>query len=300
MLELRRRVQADPASIAFAQLAEECRRIGNNDEAVSICRAGLASNPAYLSARVTLGRALIELGHLDEAMSELDLVVAGVPNNLAAIRGLAEIYQRRGQMPVALEYYRRALELAKHDPDLEDTVERISQAVAPAPPPRPATPPIAVEDLFDFDSLIQQLAPDSDMVARVPEVPGVLEVPTVLQMPDVQEVPWALAESEAPVPEVAPEVVPSVLDEVVLEADDTDSLAIIERELRELDSRPPSLASEPLASFGEVTPEADAVEEQAAREQAARAALARRRHEAQVAVLEGWLAAIVADRHHRA
>src|SRR5687768_15463473 len=129
MLELRRRVQTDPASIAFAQLAEECRRQGSNEEAVEICRAGLSRNPGYLSARVTLGRALIELGQLDAAKAELDIVVAGVPDNLAAIRGLAEILQRRGQMREALQYYKRALDLAKHDPDLEDTVERISQAV---------------------------------------------------------------------------------------------------------------------------------------------------------------------------
>ena len=29
--------------MAFAQLAEECRRAGDNDEAVGICRAGLAT-----------------------------------------------------------------------------------------------------------------------------------------------------------------------------------------------------------------------------------------------------------------
>ena len=157
ILELRRRVQADPASIAFAQLAEECRRVGANEEAVEICRAGLARNPGYLSARVTLGRALIELGQLDEAKAELDIVGAGVPNNLAAIRGLAEILQRRGEMKEALQYYKRALELAKHDPDLEDTVERISQAVAPDPAQHTAGPQVSIEEIFNFDTLIDQL-----------------------------------------------------------------------------------------------------------------------------------------------
>ena len=70
--DLRRRVQKDPASIAFAQLAEECRRAGQFEEAVEVCRAGLAIHPGYLSARVTLGRALLELGQLDEAQHELD------------------------------------------------------------------------------------------------------------------------------------------------------------------------------------------------------------------------------------
>ena len=40
--DLRRRVQKDPASIAFAQLGEEYRRAGQSKEAVEVCRAGLA------------------------------------------------------------------------------------------------------------------------------------------------------------------------------------------------------------------------------------------------------------------
>ena len=63
---MKRRVQKDPASIAFAQLAEEHRRAGQFEEAVQVATAGLGHHPAYLSARVTLGRALLELGRLDK------------------------------------------------------------------------------------------------------------------------------------------------------------------------------------------------------------------------------------------
>ena len=65
--ELKRRVQQDPASIAFAALADEYRRAGLFHEAVETCRAGLQRHPAYMSARVTLGRSLVELGEFDEA-----------------------------------------------------------------------------------------------------------------------------------------------------------------------------------------------------------------------------------------
>ena len=151
ILELRRRVQAVPASIAFAQLAEECRRAGSPDEAIGICRAGLAHHPGYLSARVTLGRALIEVGRLDDAATALTTVVEAAPTNLPAIRGLAEIHQQRGEMPQALAFYRRALQLAQFDPDLEDSVERLTQVVSAAPTPG------KVDELFDFDSLLMQL-----------------------------------------------------------------------------------------------------------------------------------------------
>src|SRR5436189_28852 len=132
--ELRRRVQKDPASIAFAQLAEELRRSGANQEAVDTCRAGLKIHPGYLSARVTLGRALIELGQLDEAQAELSRVLESAPENLAAIRGLAEIYHRRGDLAQALAQYRAALLLARNDPDLEETIADLSRQVEPARP----------------------------------------------------------------------------------------------------------------------------------------------------------------------
>ena len=110
--ELRRRVEKDPASIAFAQLAEEHRRAGNYEEAVRVARSGLERHPTYLSARVTLGRALLELEQFDEAKAELEFVLTAAPDNLSAVRGLADIHQRRG------------------DPD--DAVKQVSAADAPA------------------------------------------------------------------------------------------------------------------------------------------------------------------------
>ncbi len=121
--ELRRRVQKDPASIAFAQLAEEYRRAGNYEDAIAICRTGLQTHPSYLSARVTLGRALVEMHNLDSAKTELEYVLQHAPENLAAIRCMAEIHHRRGELSDALSFYQSALELARHDPDLEQTIE---------------------------------------------------------------------------------------------------------------------------------------------------------------------------------
>jgi len=96
--DLRRRVLKDPASIAFAQLAEEYRRAGDCEEAVRVCEAGLAQHPAYLSARITLGRALFELGRLDDARAEFLRVLDAAPDNLVALGNLAEIQQRSQQV----------------------------------------------------------------------------------------------------------------------------------------------------------------------------------------------------------
>ena len=42
---LKKRLQKDPGSIAFAQLAEEYRRAGRFQEAIEVCRAGLRQAP---------------------------------------------------------------------------------------------------------------------------------------------------------------------------------------------------------------------------------------------------------------
>jgi tetratricopeptide (TPR) repeat protein len=120
--DLRGRLQKDPASIAFAQLAEEYRRVGRFSEAIEISKTGLARHPGYLSARVTLGRSLLELDDLDEAYRQLTGVLKQAPENLAAIRGLAEVHRRRGELPEALEQFKNAFELAGNDPAIDQMV----------------------------------------------------------------------------------------------------------------------------------------------------------------------------------
>jgi tetratricopeptide (TPR) repeat protein len=150
--ELRLRLQKDPGSIAFAQLAEEYRREGRYRDAIQACQAGLARHPGYLSARVTLGRALIEVGDLDGAHRELTAVFRLAPENLSAIRGLAEVHRKRGELPEALAHFKTAFELAGKDPAVEDAVRTLrrdaaAHATIPAPADRPVPPmPRASED----------------------------------------------------------------------------------------------------------------------------------------------------------
>jgi tetratricopeptide (TPR) repeat protein len=191
--DLRRRVQKDPASIAFAQLAEEYRRAGRPQEALDTCRAGLALHPGYLSARVTLGRALLELGQLDDAQEELETVLRSTAENLAAIRGLAEIHHARGSLQDALTYYKAALALAQNDPDLDETVSDLTRRLGPAKRHDP-------EDGLSLEEMQEQLfihagplpavaqaPPPPPPVAATddPGVPAVLEsVPAPLQALD--------------------------------------------------------------------------------------------------------------------
>jgi tetratricopeptide (TPR) repeat protein len=148
--ELRRRVQKDPASIAFAQLAEEYRRAGRHEDAIEACRAGLVHHPGYLSALVTLGWALVETGELTAAQEALEKVFASAPDNLAAIKGLAELHNRRGERQEALALYNRALALVPKDPELVHLVAVLTEELAerrPEPVEAPVAPPQPVVEL---------------------------------------------------------------------------------------------------------------------------------------------------------
>ena len=165
------------------------------------------------------------------------------PDNLPAIRALAEIYQRRGLMSEALVHYRRALQLAQHDADLEHTVGRIEQQMEPADPApsAPAQTRSPIEEMFDFDTLLAQLGP-----AATPPGPSV---------------PQRRRRS------------PSAIDAVELPTDDSDSFALMERQLRERE-------------------EQRLTEERRAREAEAE----QRRRGSSMEELEDWLSAIAADR----
>ncbi|HSC28225.1 MAG TPA: tetratricopeptide repeat protein [Vicinamibacterales bacterium] len=187
--ELRRRVARDPASIAFATLAEEYRRAGLYWEAIEACRAGLQRHPAYLSARVTLGRSLLAVGEYDEARQQLEQVVRAAPENLAAIRALAEIHERVGE---------------GHDAPIGPAPDETRSAT---PPPSPL--PLA--------SVAPAAPPTPNAQLPTPNVPGALapaaqasapKAPASFPTPNAQLPTPALQSALAPPPPAVPEAPP--------------------------------------------------------------------------------------------
>lgn len=131
--ELRRRIDADPTSIAFAELAEEYRRSGRFQDAILLCRTGLARHPAYLSARVTLGRALTEVGELPSARAELEQVLRVAPASVPALKALADVHQRLGDPETADRLIERASASAHEGLDLHDAGAEIARHLDSSP-----------------------------------------------------------------------------------------------------------------------------------------------------------------------
>jgi tetratricopeptide (TPR) repeat protein len=115
--------EQDPDPRVFARLADAYRREGLLDEAIQICRDGLAAHPGHAGGREVLARALLERGALEEAEQEFRRVLEQVPAHLPALRSLGDISVRQGRPQEARRYYERALHL---NPDDSETQARLA------------------------------------------------------------------------------------------------------------------------------------------------------------------------------
>jgi len=108
---LKEKIEKDPNSKLFVPLAEEYKKAGMYDEAIDALIKGLERQPAYLSARVSLGKIYIERGMFADAMAEFEKVIAAIPENLYAHKKLAEIYRELGDKDKAIREFRNVLKL---------------------------------------------------------------------------------------------------------------------------------------------------------------------------------------------
>ncbi len=152
--KLRLRVEKDPNSRLFLPLAEEYRKSGMLDEAITVVLRGLEYQPAYTSARVALGRLYLEKNMVEEARNEFENVVKTIPDNLFSHKKLAEIYKASGQTDMAIREYKKVIELNPLDDDARISLDEIEgEPVETEEIFTPALPaeqePAAVEETAD-------------------------------------------------------------------------------------------------------------------------------------------------------
>jgi tetratricopeptide (TPR) repeat protein len=109
------RLQRDPTSLAFAQLADLYRKTGRPRDAVTLCREGLSRYPQYTVARLILAKALLAEEELEQALSEVQAILDVSPRDTQAHRLAAEIHRRRGQVDAAVEHLAVAVRLDSSD-----------------------------------------------------------------------------------------------------------------------------------------------------------------------------------------
>jgi len=109
------RLARDPASLAFAQLADLYRKAGRTQDAITLCREGLARYPQYTTARLIMAKALLAEGRLDEVAAEAATMLANNPKDVQCLRLAAEVERRRGRVDGAAEHLEKVVKLDPAD-----------------------------------------------------------------------------------------------------------------------------------------------------------------------------------------
>jgi tetratricopeptide (TPR) repeat protein len=211
--KLAEKISKDPSSKLFVPLAEEYRKIGMLDEAIQVLVDGLNANPNYMTARVSLGKMLLEKGNISEAQKEFEKVVAAIPDNLFAHKKLADIYQSAGDRENLLKEYKIILSLGPKDEEVKKALEELEGRRVLSPvetiEQRPEIPP-AVEEVL---TKISEIPSEEEEVMKVTEIPSEEEeAPAVCSItPD--ELPTKEWEEEKVEALEAPSGVEEILEE---------------------------------------------------------------------------------------
>jgi tetratricopeptide (TPR) repeat protein len=103
------RLARDPASLAFAQLADLYRKAGRTRDAVALCRNGLTRYPHYTTARLILAKALVADGQLARLQAELEAILEVNPKDVQSHRLVAEVQRRLGHIDEAVRHLEAAI-----------------------------------------------------------------------------------------------------------------------------------------------------------------------------------------------
>jgi tetratricopeptide (TPR) repeat protein len=126
---LRAQLRRNPASLAFLELAEALRRRGRLDEALDVARVGLDRHPDRDEARDLCARILADQGNVVQARIVWAALRDRNPRHIGALKGLAYIAFRAGDLDEALELLENALAVDPTDDSVVRALQTVRQAV---------------------------------------------------------------------------------------------------------------------------------------------------------------------------
>lgn len=128
IIELQQKFEDNPRRY-FAGLANEYRKAGDFQRAISICRIYVESEPSHTAGHVVLGQALHATGKREEAEQSFKTVLQLDPDNLIALRCLGDIAQSRGDFVTAHDNFRKVLTADPRDHDSNRRLKEVEETL---------------------------------------------------------------------------------------------------------------------------------------------------------------------------
>jgi tetratricopeptide (TPR) repeat protein len=132
----------DPQSLVFLRLAEALRRKGQLDAALRVALNGLERHPHLADAHDLYARVLTDKHDYERAFDEWDMALRIAPNHTGALKGLAFLYFKVGDLGQAEAHLELALRVEPDDPTITQAIEMVRGGASP-PSPQPAPAPAA-------------------------------------------------------------------------------------------------------------------------------------------------------------
>jgi len=131
----------DPQSLVFLRLAELLRQKRQLDAALRVAISGLERHPHLADAHDLYARILADKHDYERAFDEWDMALRIAPNHTGALKGLAFLYFKVGDVGQARVHLETALKVDPHDPSITQAMELVQQG-APAETDAPVAPPV--------------------------------------------------------------------------------------------------------------------------------------------------------------
>lgn len=134
--EIKRSLTRETGPRQFLVVADEHRRQGRPREAIEVLESGLQQSPASVAGHVALGRLLLQTEQLEKAVDSFQTALTLDPQNLVAIRQLAEVHLARGEKIDAVKKLKLFRGLSPGDREVAELIRQLDAELAPPPSPR--------------------------------------------------------------------------------------------------------------------------------------------------------------------
>lgn len=122
------RLAEEPSSLAFLELAEALRRRGQLEAAYKVARGGLTRYPGLAEAHDLLAHILGDQGDLAGAFDAWVEALRIDPMRCSALKGIAFLYYRAGDVAQAREHLQRAADIDPDDRSIAQALARMNGA----------------------------------------------------------------------------------------------------------------------------------------------------------------------------
>src|SRR3989442_689159 len=140
----------DPQSLVFLRLGEALRRKGQLEAALRVAMNALERHPHLAEAHDLLARILTDKHDYERAFDEWDMAVRIAPHHTGALKGLAFLYFKVGDVAQAEAHLEQARQVEPDDPSIDQAIAMMRKGAAP---PAPTAPTAALDEARVFAGL---------------------------------------------------------------------------------------------------------------------------------------------------